>query len=204
MDAKKTKQDNKGKSGKQSNKANKVNKDKRVKKSSKKSISVNKSKTATGHYTLDWDMIDKALLAGCTCQEIAAVLGISDTTLTRAVKVEKGLTFGDYAASKRSQGDFLLRKQIFKRCFEPKDHILEFIAKTRLKMFEVVRVEGADGKPIEINHKFNDDAVRKIVAIMKEAGLLDEAINELVSDANELDEQDQQGTASDGIEGGEV
>lgn len=60
---------------------------------------------------IDWTVVDRLLMDGCTGIEIAAYFGVSpDTLYLRCVKV-KGVVFSQYAQQKRSKGDALIKSK---------------------------------------------------------------------------------------------
>lgn len=60
---------------------------------------------------IDWTIVDRLLMDGCTGIEIAAYFGVSpDTLYIRCVKV-KGIVFSQYAQQKRSKGDALIKSK---------------------------------------------------------------------------------------------
>ncbi len=64
---------------------------------------------------IDWDLVDKLLMAHCSGTEIAAHIGCHADTLYERLKLEKGTSFTDYALAKRAKGNSLLRtKQLQK------------------------------------------------------------------------------------------
>lgn len=62
---------------------------------------------------IDWDEVDRLLVAGCTGPQIAGYLGVHADTLYDRTYSEKGVNFSDYKASKLAHGDALLSTKQF-------------------------------------------------------------------------------------------
>ena len=58
---------------------------------------------------IDWEKVDNMAAIHCTGPEIAAVLGVSEDTMTRATKREKKMKFAEYIEQKRGKGRASLR-----------------------------------------------------------------------------------------------
>ena len=68
---------------------------------------------------IDWPRLDQACLVGCTLLECAAILGIDDNTLTRAVQEGYGLTFGQYRDQKEAPKLAQLRERLWDAALNP-------------------------------------------------------------------------------------
>lgn len=58
---------------------------------------------------IDWKIVDRCLQSACNGVEIAGLLGCHPVTLYERCLQEKGVTFTEYGAQKRSNGDALLK-----------------------------------------------------------------------------------------------
>jgi hypothetical protein len=58
---------------------------------------------------IDWNIVDKYLIAECTGTEVAAALGMHPQTLYERCQQEKGMAFSHYSAEKKAHGDLLIR-----------------------------------------------------------------------------------------------
>ena len=69
----------------------------------------------TGRPTLevDWEVFDELCRIQCTKTEIAAVLKMSDDTLSRRIKEEFGVTFTELYKEKRQAGFASIRRKQF-------------------------------------------------------------------------------------------
>jgi IS30 family transposase len=67
---------------------------------------------------INWDLVDELLKIQCTDVEIASVLNISDDTLKRATKREKGCNYAEYSVQKRQGGHASLRRRQFEMANE--------------------------------------------------------------------------------------
>ncbi len=81
---------------------------------------------------IDWDKVDELLEAGCPGTEIAASLGIHSHTLYDRTEAEKGITFSQYSAEKRSKGDSKLRTAQFFNALSNNTTMQIWLGKQRL------------------------------------------------------------------------
>jgi len=89
---------------------------------------------------IDWNRVEKSLMAGCSGMQIAANLGIHEDTLYRACEREKEMTFTAFAAIFRQKGDLLLHEAQFNvaigdetRDIAPDKSMLIWLGKNRLE-----------------------------------------------------------------------
>jgi len=100
-----------------------------------KHLNVNKQES------VNWDLVNSALQAGCSGVEIAAKLGMIDETLYRACRNKFGISFSEYALAKRAEGDLLLKMKMYQIAMNGDKTMLVFLAKTRLGMVEEHKIE---------------------------------------------------------------
>lgn len=81
---------------------------------------------------IDWNMVDRYLESDCTGTEIAGVIGCHPHTLYERCVQEKGITFSEYSAQKRSKGDALLRAKQFAEAMRGDRGMLIWLGKQRL------------------------------------------------------------------------
>ncbi len=62
---------------------------------------------------IDWDVVDKLLVAGCLGTEVAAHIGIHHDTFYDRCREEKKVSFTVYSFEKRSKGHSILRAAQF-------------------------------------------------------------------------------------------
>lgn len=72
-----------------------------------------KSGAGRAKITIDWKVVEKYLVAGCTGEQVAAALGIHADTLYNRCQEVKKKTFSDYSAEKRQKGNTLLHAKQF-------------------------------------------------------------------------------------------
>lgn len=70
---------------------------------------------------IDWRRVDQMLMAQCTGTEIAAALGISTDTLTRACLREQKADFAEYSQQKRAKGHATAKEVFYQKAFIEKD-----------------------------------------------------------------------------------
>jgi len=63
--------------------------------------------------SIDWEEVRKMAQAHVSGTTIAAKLGISNVTLSKRIKKEFGITWGDYMASMRAEGKDLIKMRQF-------------------------------------------------------------------------------------------
>ena len=92
----------------------------------------------------DWAKVDTMLMAGCTCEEIAGEYGCCRNTVIRAVDRKFGVTYVEYARSKRSKGDGRLRMQQYLKAIgatnKGNDRQLEILGKHRLGQIDTKEI----------------------------------------------------------------
>lgn len=85
---------------------------------------------------IDWDKVDNLLRAGCEGTEIAPHFDLHEDTFYRRCQAEKGVGFTAYRASKRREGDSLLKAKQYEKAMTGDNTLLIWLGKTRLKQTE--------------------------------------------------------------------
>lgn len=85
---------------------------------------------------IDWSLVDKLLLAGCTGAEIAPHFDMHPDTLYRRVQDKHSVTFTVYAADKRQKGESLLRAKQYEKAIQGDNTMLVWLGKNRMKQKE--------------------------------------------------------------------
>ncbi len=100
---------------------------------------------------IDWDEVDKLLIAGCAGTEIAGYIGAHPDTLYERCEKEKDSLFSDYAQQKRSHGNTLIRLAQFDEAVRKRDRgMLVWLGKNRLAQQDKSEVAHKGAVPIEI------------------------------------------------------
>jgi len=99
-----------------------------------------KNKGGRPRIEINWELFDELCGIQCTLREIAQVMKVSEDTLERKSKSEKGMSFADYFASKRSIGKVALRRMMWRQA-ERNPAIVIFMAKNHLGMRDVADIE---------------------------------------------------------------
>ena len=81
---------------------------------------------------IDWEKVDRYLVAGATGTEVAAVLGIHAHTLYDRCKEDHKLSFSDYLLQKKEKGDSMLKLKQFEQAMEGDRGMLIWLGKNRL------------------------------------------------------------------------
>ncbi len=100
---------------------------------------------------INWEDVEKYLIAGCTGTQVAAKLGFhKDTLYDRCVK-ENNMSFSDYSAKKRQKGNSLLHAKQFQVAMGGNTALLVWLGKQRLGQEESPKnAEGFDGTLAEL------------------------------------------------------
>lgn len=88
---------------------------------------------------LDWEVIDKMLLAGCYGTSIASKFGMHHTTFYDRCFLEKGMSFTEYSAQKLEEGNDLIRQVRFSKALKGDNTQLIWLSKVRLGEVETTK-----------------------------------------------------------------
>jgi hypothetical protein len=115
-----------------------------------------KTKTENGgrkEITIDWNEVNKYLMAGCSGKEISSVIGCHDDTLFNHCKAKFGINWADYSAIMRSKGDSLLLSKQFDCALKENVPMLIWLGKQRLHQTDtqtiVTKFDGALAKLLD-------------------------------------------------------
>jgi len=110
-----------------------------------------KNKTGRPKAVIDWDEVDKLLIAGCMGTDIASHIGLDSKTLYRHCESDKKVSFSTYSQQKRSHGDNLIRMVQFDEAVRKRDRsMLIWLGKQRLGQTDRSQVAHQGAAPIEI------------------------------------------------------
>ena len=85
---------------------------------------------------IDWELVDRLLIAGCLGTEIAPHFDMHPTTFYDRCEMEKGMSFTNYSTKKRSVGDSCLREIQYNKAISGDNTLLIWLGKNRLKQAE--------------------------------------------------------------------
>lgn len=85
---------------------------------------------------IDWNKVDQLLMAGCFGTEIAPHFDIHVKTFYDKVVEKFNITFTEYSALKKNQGDSLLKAKQFEKALKGDNTLLIWLGKTRLNQRE--------------------------------------------------------------------
>lgn len=85
---------------------------------------------------IDWDKVDRLLMAGCKGTEIAPHFDMHVNTFYDRVLEKYNVNFTDYCSIKREQGESLLREKQFEKALKGDNVMLVWLGKNRLKQRE--------------------------------------------------------------------
>lgn len=85
---------------------------------------------------IDWELVDRLLVAGCLGTEIAPHFDMHHDTFYERCEKEKGTSFTAYSQQKRSIGDSVLREVQFEKAKKGDNSLLIWLGKNRLKQSE--------------------------------------------------------------------
>lgn len=83
--------------------------------------------------TVDWEIVDRLLLAGCPGTEIAGKFGIHANTFYRKVEEVYNISFSEYCQQKFFEGNTILREAQYLKAKEGDNTMLIWLGKNRLK-----------------------------------------------------------------------
>lgn len=110
--------------------------------------------------TIDWKRVDNLLKSGCNGVQVAAFLGMHRETFYDRVALEKGVSFSDYIASKKSEGDALLHEKQYELSMKGNTQLL-----LRLGEFRLGQGKQAESDPSDVrNAVIIENEVKKRVA----------------------------------------
>jgi hypothetical protein len=92
-----------------------------------------KKKMGRSEKIINWKKVDELLLAGCTGVQIAPHFNIHVNTLYRKVEEEFGVSFTEYSALKKDEGDSLLLKKQFEKALGGDNVMLIWLGKNRMQ-----------------------------------------------------------------------
>jgi IS30 family transposase len=78
---------------------------------------------------IDWVDFDRLCAVQCTLAEIATSFEVSEDTIERAVKRERGMSFADYFGQKRKSGFVSLRRKQWELAMAGNCTMLIFLGK---------------------------------------------------------------------------
>jgi len=128
-----------------------------------------KSKVGRKKLKIDWDRVDRSLIAGSNGVQVAAMLGVHPETLYDKCLQEKKVYFSDYMQQKRQEGnDILLGKQ-FELAKGGDKMMLIWLGKNRLDQSDKkeikqqntgslinINMTGGQDKPIQSENDIKD------------------------------------------------
>lgn len=128
-----------------------------------------KSKVGRKKLKIDWDRVDRSLIAGSNGVQVAAMLGVHPETLYDKCLQDKKVYFSDYMQQKRQEGnDILLGKQ-FELAKGGDKMMLIWLGKNRLDQSDKkeikqqntgslinINMTGGQDKPIQSENDIKD------------------------------------------------
>lgn len=98
-----------------------------------------KKKMGCPEKDINWDEVDQLCAFGCTQEEIVEWTKVSQQTLDRRVKRDKGLkTFGEYLKQKAQIGHVSLRRKQMQIAMQGNVTMLIWLGKQRLKQSDKI------------------------------------------------------------------
>jgi len=96
---------------------------------------------------IDWDEVDRLLMAGCKGVQIAAYYGMHPDTLYIRSQTERGIGFSELCRQKKEKGNSLLLLAQFKMALEKDRGMLIWLGKNRLgQRDEPISEDGFNGE----------------------------------------------------------
>lgn len=91
---------------------------------------------------IDWEKVDKLLIAGCMGTEIAPHFDMHVQTFYNKVLEQYKMCFTEYSALKRQQGDSILRAKQYEKAMKLDNTMLIWLGKNRLGQKETLERDG--------------------------------------------------------------
>ena len=108
---------------------------------------------------IDWEIVDKQLIAGYVGTEVAAHLGICADTLYRHCQEDKKMDFAVYLQEKRAKGNGLIKLAQFDEAINNRDRgMLIWLGKNRLGQNDKQEVEHKGKVPLQIVN-YSDNSI---------------------------------------------
>jgi len=85
---------------------------------------------------IDWDEVDKLLMAGCNGVQVAAYFDMHPQTFYERVIRERSMSFTDYSTQKKEKGNSFLLATQYKLALEKDKTMLVWLGKQRLEQRE--------------------------------------------------------------------
>lgn len=104
--------------------------------------------------SIDFNVVDKLLIAGCDGEDVAGYLGIHADTLYNRVKHKFGVTFTAYSASKRRRGDAMIKAKRFEKAMNDSERCLLNLCEIRLGEGRIVDTTPPNQQQLDDNQKF--------------------------------------------------
>lgn len=106
---------------------------------------------------IDWELVDRLLMAGCLGTEIAAHFDMHPDTFYNRVVDKYSMGFTEYQQEKRMKGESLLRAKQFEKAIKGDNSMLIWLGKNRLD-----QRDGEDKKQNPSNDKLLTDLLSSI------------------------------------------
>lgn len=102
---------------------------------------------------INWNEVDKYLVAGATGTEVAAVLGLHPNTLYRKCEEEHNVSFSEYLEQKREKGNSMLKCKQFDLAMQGDRGMLVWLGKNRLDQSDKKEIKHDADNVIKIEQK---------------------------------------------------
>ena len=116
--------------------------------------SPNAGKTGFPARPIDWDKVGKLASIFCTINEICAIEGISDETLSKRCVKEHGIKLGEWIDQHRGKGRASIRRAQFQLAVENKNPtMLIWLGKQLLGQSDKMEVTEVKENPLVLNYE---------------------------------------------------
>ena len=90
---------------------------------------------------IDWEMVDRLLMANCDGASIARKIGMHPETFYDRVVREKGIGYTEYRSQKVEDGNTLLHQVQFKKAMNGDNTMIIWLGKNRMKQSDKVETK---------------------------------------------------------------
>jgi len=123
---------------------------------------------------INWDKVDKALMAGANGVQVSAMLGIHFNTLSKKCEEAHKCGFSEYMETKREKGNNLLHSKQFELAIDGDKAMLIWLGKQRLNQ--------SDKKEVHQTVKQEERTLSEVQEELKRLEALKQSENEQFDD----------------------
>ncbi len=138
---------------------------------------------------IDWDLVDLMLKANCHGTECAARFNVCPDTFYDRVKAEHGVSFTEYSAERKAEGDSYIKVVQYEKALEKDNTMLIWLGKIRLEQKEAIDLKTVYPNDEKLAHEANETKLKyELLLKAEENKKLKEELDGLKRQANPIDQ----------------